>query len=139
MQPSREAFKHWLTLATHWEDVDVYGHVNNVKYYAYFDTVIDEYLVNVGGLRPSADDVVGYVVESHCHFHAPFHFQEGIEAGLRVVKISTRAVTYEIGLFGAGENQTRAHGEVVHVFVERARNVAVPIPQAIRAALERLQ
>jgi acyl-CoA thioester hydrolase len=139
MTASRSEFKTWLPLATRWEDGDVYGHVNNVKYYAYFDTVINEYLMRAGGLNPNADSVVGFVVESRCTFSAPIHFPETIEAGLRVVKLGNSSVTYRIGLFGNEENVARAVGEVVHVFVERATTQSTPIPTRIRVALALLQ
>jgi acyl-CoA thioester hydrolase len=139
MTASRSEFKTWLPLATRWEDGDVYGHVNNVKYYAYFDTVINEYLIRAGGLNPNADSVVGFVVESRCTFSAPIHFPETIEAGLRVVKLGNSSVTYRIGLFGNEENVARAVGEVVHVFVACATTQSTPIPTQIRAALALLQ
>jgi acyl-CoA thioester hydrolase len=139
MTASRSEFASWLSLATRWEDGDVYGHVNNVKYYAYFDTVINEYLMRVGGLNPNADSLVGFVVESRCTFSAPIHFPEMIEAGLRVIKLGNSSVTYRIGLFGEEENNARAVGEVVHVFVERAASKSTPIPAQIRSALAALQ
>jgi acyl-CoA thioester hydrolase len=139
MTASRSEFKTWLPLATRWEDGDVYGHVNNVKYYAYFDTVINEYLMRAGGLSPNTDSEVGFVVESRCTFSAPIHFPETIEAGLRVIKLGNSSVTYRIGLFGNEENTARAVGEVVHVFVTRATTQSTPIPTQIRAALALLQ
>lgn len=139
MTASRSEFKTWLPLATRWEDGDVYGHVNNVKYYAYFDTVINEYLIRAGGLNPNVDSVVGFVVESRCTFSAPIHFPETIEAGLRVIKLGNSSVNYRIGLFGNKENSARAVGEVVHVFVARATTQSTPIPTQIRAALALLQ
>jgi acyl-CoA thioester hydrolase len=139
MTASRSEFKSWLTFGTRWEDCDVYGHVNNVKYYAYFDTVINEYLMRAGGLNPNADEVVGFVVESRCKFFAPIHFPESIEAGLSVVKLGNSSVRYRIGLFGIEENSARAVGEVVHVFVARAAARPTPIPVRIRTALALLQ
>jgi acyl-CoA thioester hydrolase len=139
MTASRSEFKTWLPLATRWEDGDVYGHVNNVKYYAYFDTIINEYLIRAGGLNPNADSVVGFVVESRCTFSAPIHFPETIEAGLRVINLGNSSVTYRIGLFGNDENTARAVGEVVHVFVARVTTQSTPIPTRIRAALALLQ
>jgi acyl-CoA thioester hydrolase len=139
MTASRSEFKTWLPLATRWEDGDVYGHVNNVKYYAYFDTVINEYLMRAGGLKPNTDHVVGFVVESRCTFSAPIHFPETIDAGLRVIKLGNSSVAYRIGLFGNEENTARAVGEVVHVFVERETSRSTPIPMQIRVALASLQ
>jgi acyl-CoA thioester hydrolase len=139
MTASRNEFKTWLPIATRWEDVDVYGHVNNVKYYAYFDTVINEFLVREGGLTPSDDAIVGYVVESRCTFSSPIHFPEIIDAGLAVEKIGRSSVTYRIGLFGAADDKARAVGNVVHVFVDRKANQSVEIPAPLRSALASLQ
>jgi acyl-CoA thioester hydrolase len=136
MTVSREAFKAWLTVPTRWEDFDAYGHVNNVKYYAYFDTVINEYLIAQGGLNPVTDSVVGYVAESHCTFHGSFVFPEIIEAGLSVEKLGNSSVRYALGLFRQGEREARAIGYCVHVFVDRSRESPTPIPAALRAALQ---
>jgi acyl-CoA thioester hydrolase len=123
---------------TRWADNDVYGHVNNVEYYAFFDTVINRYLIEAGGLDILGGDVIGVCAESHCRFHAGFTFPETVHAGLRVGELRTRAVRYELALFSAGAAQPSATGWFVHVFVDRARRRPVAIPAALRAALERL-
>jgi acyl-CoA thioester hydrolase len=119
-------------------DNDIYGHVNNVVYYSYFDTVINEYLVRAGGLDIHDGEVVGVCAESHCNFRASLAFPETVEAGLRVGHLGRRSVRYDIGLFKAGADEPAAQGHFVHVFVERASMSPVVIPEAIRAALERL-
>jgi acyl-CoA thioester hydrolase len=119
-------------------DNDIYGHVNNVVYYSYFDTVINEYLVRAGGLDIHDGEVVGVCAESHCNFRASLAFPETVEAGLRVRHLGRRSVRYDIGLFKAGADEPAAQGHFVHVFVERASMSPVVIPEAIRAALERL-
>ena len=139
MRASRSEFKAWLPIATRWEDADVYGHVNNVKYYAYFDTVINEFLVRVGGLIPNSDVVVGYVVESRCNFFVPVRFPETVDLGLCVLQLSRSSVRYRIGVFGTGENTARAVGEVVHVFVDRTQNKSVEMPSEMRIALESIR
>ncbi len=139
MSASRSEFKSWLAIATRWEDADVYGHVNNVKYYAYFDTVINEFLIRAGGLKPNSDAIVGYVVESRCAFLAPVRFPETVDVGLIVVKLGRSSVNYRLGLFGAGEHRARAVGEAVHVFVDRAQNKSVEMPADIRSALVSIQ
>jgi acyl-CoA thioester hydrolase len=136
---TRASYPHFLTIPTRWMDNDIYGHVNNVVYYSYFDTVINEYLIRAGGLDIHGAPVIGVCAESACRYRDSFTFPEPVEAGLRVGHLGRRAVRYEIGLFKAGAEQAAAHGHFVHVFVERATMKAVPIPDGIRAALERLQ
>ncbi len=119
-------------------DNDIYGHVNNVVYYSYFDTVINEYLIRVGGLDIAAGPVIGVCVESHCRFDSALAFPEVIEAGLRVAKLGNRSARYEIALFRAGTKSSAASGYFVHVFVDRQSRKPAPIPPTIRTALERI-
>lgn len=119
-------------------DNDIYGHVNNVTYYSYFDTTINRYLIEVGGLDINNSPVVGYVVSSNCQFNKPVAYPDALEAGVRVVRIGNSSVTYELGLFRGGDAEPAALGQVVHVFVDREQNRAVAIPQNIRRALERI-
>jgi len=135
---SRRDYPHFLAIPTRWMDNDVYLHVNNVVYYSYFDTVINRYLIDAGGLDFRADPVVGIAVESMCRFHKSFAYPETVDAGLRVGHLGNSSVRYEIGLFG-GEDEARAEGHFVHVFVERDGNKPVPIPARIREALARLK
>jgi acyl-CoA thioester hydrolase len=120
-------------------DNDIYGHVNNVIYYAYFDTVINAYLIREGGLDIHDGEVIGVCAESACQYKAAFAFPEEVEAGLRVGHLGNRSVRYEIGLFKEGRDEAAAVGSFVHVFVERATMKAVPIPDGLRKALARLQ
>ncbi|MDH3597601.1 MAG: acyl-CoA thioesterase [Rhodospirillales bacterium] len=135
---TRADYPHMLAIPTRWMDNDIYGHVNNVVYYSYFDTVINEYLIREGGLDIQDGAVVGVCAESHCEFRDSFTFPETVEAGLRVGHLGRRAVRYEIGLFKEGADQPAAEGHFVHVFVDRASMTPVAIPEGIRAALERL-
>ena len=118
-------------------DNDVYGHVNNVVYYSYFDTVINAYLIGEGGLDIHAGLVIGLCVESHCSYAAALAFPETVRAGLRVAKLGTSSVRYEIGLFGSGD-EPAAEGWFVHVFVDRETRRPAPIPAGVRSALARL-
>jgi acyl-CoA thioester hydrolase len=136
--PSPADYPHRRAIATRWKDNDVYGHVNNVEYYSYFDTVINAWLVDEGGLDIHRGPVIGLCAESHCAFHAPLAFPETVQAALRVGHLGRSSVRYEIGLFGAGDERCAATGWFVHVFVEREARRAVEIPTPIRAALERL-
>jgi len=134
----RSGYRHFLAIPTRWMDNDSYGHVNNVTYYSYFDTVVNEHLVRVGGLDIGNDPVVGYVVETSCKFRKPLSFPEAIDAGLRVARLGATAVTYEIGIFRQGDDEPAATGRFVHVWVDRATQRPAPIPPRIRAALQPL-
>ncbi len=132
-----ERYAHTFTLQTRWKDNDVYGHVNNVEYYSFFDTVINEYLISSGGLDIAAGEVIGVCAESHCAYHGPLTFPETVLAGLRVGKLGRSSVRYEIGLF-RGDEQV-AEGWFVHVFVDRESRRPVELPERMRDALERLR
>jgi acyl-CoA thioester hydrolase len=135
---TRADYPHFLPIPTRWMDNDLYGHVNNVVYYSYFDTVVNRYLIDPGGLDIHKGTVVGIVAETQCRFFKSFAYPEVVDAGLRVGRLGNSSVRYEIGLFGEGEDVARAEGHFVHVFVDRESNRPVPIPATIRAALERL-
>jgi acyl-CoA thioester hydrolase len=135
----RAGYPHFLTIPTRWMDNDIYGHVNNVTYYSYFDTIINRYLIDAGGLDIQNGQVMGVAVESQCRYHRSFAYPEAVEAGLRVAHLGTSSTRYEIGLFGTGDAEARAEGYFVHVFVDRASGAPVPIPTVIRAALERIR
>ncbi|HKK55773.1 thioesterase family protein [Marinobacter sp.] len=123
-------------ILTRWMDNDIYGHVNNVTYYSYFDSVINRYLIDEGGLDIHDAPVVGFMVSSSCQFKKPVAYPETLAAGLRVLRTGTRSVTYEVAIFREGENDAAAVGEMVHVFVDRSSNRSLPIPADIRKALE---
>jgi acyl-CoA thioester hydrolase len=127
------------TIPTRWMDNDIYGHVNNVVYYSYFDTVINTWLIREGGLDIHAGAQIGLCAESHCRFLGPLVFPETIRAGLRVARLGRSSVRYEIGLFAEGHDTPAAEGSFVHVFVDRATRTPTPINATLRAALARLQ
>ena len=137
--PGRADYRHFLEITTRWGDNDVYGHVNKVEYYAFFDTAINEWLISKGGLDiHGGGGAIGVCAESHCNYLEALSFPETIEAGLRVGKLGNSSVRYEIGIFKAGEEQAGASGWFVHVFVDPQSREPVPIPEGIRAALEQL-
>lgn len=136
--PSRADYKVYYPISTRWSDNDVYGHVNNVIYYSYFDTAANRYLIEEGGLDISDGTIVGYVVNSGCEYHAPITYPEPIEAGLRVDRLGNSSVQYGLAIFREGAARAVAHGHFVHVFVDRAADKSVPIPDRLRSALERL-
>lgn len=137
--PTRGDYRVFYPLTTRWSDNDLYGHVNNVIYYSYFDSVANRYLIEEGGLDIADGRVVGYVVNSGCEYHAPISYPEAIEAGLRVDRLGNSSVQYGIAIFRQDEDSACAHGHFVHVFVERAESRSVPIPAPLREALEKLQ
>lgn len=134
----RDQYPHLAALPTRWSDNDIYGHVNNVVYYSFFDTAINQYLIAEGGLDISDGRVIGVAVETQCQFMRSLAFPELIEVGLRVGRLGRSSVRYELAIFKRGEAEASAAGHFVHVFVDRASRRSVPIPEGIRAALERL-
>jgi acyl-CoA thioester hydrolase len=134
----RDAYPHFEPMPSRWLDNDPYGHVNNVVYYALFDTVINRWLIEEGGLDIQAGDVIGVCAESHCRYREGFSFPETVDAGLRVGHLGNRSVRYEIGIFRKGRDEAAAEGWFVHVFVDRESRQPTPIPSRIRTALERL-
>jgi len=127
----RGNFPHFLEIPTRWMDNDIYGHVNNVVYYSYFDTVVNDYLVREGRLDIHAGPVIGIAVESLCRFHRSLAFPDVIDAGLRVGKLGNSSVRYEISLFRRGHAEPAATGHFVHVFVDRGSRRPLPIPAPI--------
>lgn len=136
--PVRADYRVFYPISTRWSDNDIYGHVNNVTYYSYFDTAANRYLIEEGGLDITDGSIVGYVVNSGCQYHSPVTYPEEIEAGVRVDRLGNSSVQYGIAIFRSGEEQAAAHGHFVHVFVDRLADQSVPIPQGLRQALERL-
>jgi acyl-CoA thioester hydrolase len=134
---TRARFPHFLAIPTRWMDNDVYGHVNNVVYYAYFDTVINRYLVEAG-LDIARSSAIGVCVESHCTYLRAVSFPDDLYAGLGVAHIGKSSVRYEIGIFAHGDDDASAQGWFVHVFVERDTRQATPIPARLREALQRI-
>ncbi len=134
-RPARSAYRRFLAIPTRWMDNDSYGHVNNVTYYSYFDTAVNEHLIRDGGLDIARSREIGLVVETGCRFHASLSFPETIDAGIAVTKLGTSSVVYRIGLFRQGEDAPSATGRFVHVWVDRATQAPVPVPDRIRAAL----
>ena len=131
-------YPHRLAIPSRWNDNDSYGHVNNAVYLAYFDTVINEYLVNAGGLDIAGGPVIGLCAESHCEFHGSIAFPETVQAALRVGHLGRTSVRYEIALFAGAAAEPAATGWFVHVFVDREGRRPAAIPPGLRAALERL-
>lgn len=136
--PLRDDYRHFQPLDTRWHDNDLYGHVNNVVYYGYFDSAVNRYLIERGGLDIQGGEVVGFVVSSACDYFASVAFPDRLDVGLRVGKLGNSSVQYELAIFREGETEACAAGRFVHVFVERRSNRPVPIPPRLREALQAL-
>jgi acyl-CoA thioester hydrolase len=135
----REHYRHFSALSTRWMDNDIYGHLNNVVYYSLFDSAVNRYLIDAGVLDIRVGGVIGLVVETHCNYFAPLAFPQPIDAGLRVARIGTSSVRYEIGLFAEQAPLSAASGHFVHVYVDRASRRPTPLPPAFIDALRGLQ
>jgi acyl-CoA thioester hydrolase len=136
---SRERYPHFLNIPTRWMDNDVYGHVNNVVYYSFFDTVVNEYLMRSDVLDIEKSQVIGLVVETQCRYFTPITFPDEVHAGLRVARLGRSSVRYEIGLFKNDDASAAAQGHFVHVYVEREGRKATSLPPELRAALEKIR
>ncbi|MCE4225748.1 acyl-CoA thioesterase [Methylobacterium sp. C25] len=137
-QATRADFAHFRPIATRWGDNDVYGHVNNVVYYSFFDTVVAGYHVETGLLDFETGPVIGLVVETGCRYFAPIAFPDRVEAGLRVAHLGRSSVRYEIGIFRGDETEASAQGHFVHVYVDRESRRPVPLPDNWREGLTKL-
>ena len=135
---TRADYRHFVTIGTRWMDNDIYGHINNVQYYSYFDTAVNRYLIDRDLLDIHAGDVIGLVVETQCNFFSAAAFPADIEAGLRVAHLGRSSVRYELGLFVEGRDNAIAQGHFVHVYVDRGTNRPVDLPPGLRDALSRL-
>ena len=131
----RAHYRVFYPITTRWHDNDIYGHVNNVTYYSYFDSAVNRYLIEEGGLDIHSSNTVAFVVNSSCDYRAPLAYPQQLEAGIRVEKLGNSSVVYRVGIFAVGEAQASASGSFTHVFVDRAENRSVPIPDNIRAVL----
>jgi acyl-CoA thioester hydrolase len=134
----RRDYRHFHRIETRWMDNDAYGHVNNIVYYSYFDTVVNEYLISAGALDIERSPVIGVVVETQCRFLSPLAFPQTVHAGMRVAHLGRSSVRYEIGIFADDEDAACAQGHFVHVYVDRANRRPTELPDTLRRALERL-
>jgi acyl-CoA thioester hydrolase len=132
---TRAGYPRLVPLSTRWGDNDVYGHVNNVVYYAFFDTAVNGLLVEAGALDIAEGAVIGLVVETGCRYFAPVAFPDALTAGVRVAHLGRSSVRYEIAIFAAGEDMAAAQGHFVHVYVDRRTRRPVPLPERLRAVL----
>ena len=134
----RSDYSYFHSITTRWADNDIYGHVNNVVYYSYFDTVANQYLIEFANFNPINESIIGFVVHSNCTYIKAIAYPNKIEAGLIVKKIGNSSVTYGIGIFKKGERTACAYGEFVHVFVDKKDNQPTSTPKKIREALQKI-
>jgi acyl-CoA thioester hydrolase len=135
----RSAYPVFRPISTRWMDNDVYGHVNNVVYYSWFDTAVNAYLIEQGVLDIHQGEVIGLVVETQCNYFAPLAFPQTVHAGIRVARLGTSSVRYEVGLFAEGSDEAAACGHFVHVYVDRESRRPAPLPDALKTTLETLR
>ncbi len=135
----RSAYRAFRAIGTRWSDNDVYGHVNNVVYYSWFDTAVNAHLIEQGALDIHAGPVIGLVIETQCNYFAPLAFPQTVWAGLRVAHLGSSSVRYEVGLFADGEDLAAACGHFVHVYVDRETRRPVPLPDVLKTTLETLR
>ena len=134
----RSNFPRCVDVPTRWSDNDIYGHVNNVTYYSYFDTAVNRFLIENGALDIHRDTVVGFVVETGCSYFKPIAFPDALQVGLRVAHLGTSSVRYEVALFRQGDAEAAAAGHFTHVYVDRRTGRSAPIPEAARRLLTTL-
>ncbi len=134
---SRKNYYQWISMSTRWADSDIFGHINNVKYYEYFDTAANQLLINEANFDPINAKIVGYVVHSECNYHQPILHPSDIEVGFSVNKLGTSSVQYSLAVFVTGHEQAAATGTMTHVFVDRDNEKSTAIPSNIRAVLKR--
>ena len=134
----RTAYKVFRTLGTRWMDNDAYGHVNNVVYYSWFDTAVNAYLIEQGVLDIHHGETIGLVIETQCNYFSPLAFPQTVEAGIRVARLGSSSVRYEVGLFAQGEPLTAAKGHFIHVYVDKQTRRPVPLPFNLKTVLETL-
>ena len=133
----RSDYRRFQAISTRWMDNDVYGHVNNVVYYSWFDTAVNRLLVVNDLLDIHAGQTIGLVAETGCRYFAPTAFPDEIQAGVRVAHVGTSSVRYELGMFRNDEDRAAAEGHFVHAYVVKATNTSTPIPAPMREALSR--
>jgi acyl-CoA thioester hydrolase len=134
----RSDYSYFHPITTRWADNDVYGHINNVVYYSYFDTVANQYLIEFADFNPINASIIGVVVHSNCTYIKAIAYPNKIEAGLTIKKLGKTSVTYGIGIFKKGEKAAYAYGEFVHVFVNRKDNQPTSIPKKINEAFQKI-
>ncbi|MFW1753911.1 acyl-CoA thioesterase [Acinetobacter wanghuae] len=131
----RQDYAFFLPIQTRWADNDMFGHVNNVTYYSYFDTAANALLIQHAGFDPKQSPMIGLVVNSNCQFNQELSYPEVIEVGVAIERIGRSSLTYDLAIFKQGQTEAAAQGNFVHVFVERETRKSTSIPLEMRDAL----
>lgn len=134
----RTAYRVFRSISTRWMDNDAYGHVNNVVYYSWFDTAVNAYLIEQGVLDIAHGATIGLVIETQCNYFSPLTFPQTVEAGIRVARLGSSSVRYEVGLFAQGAALTAAKGHFIHVYVDKQSRRPTPLPHNLKTVLETL-
>ncbi len=134
--PTRADLRYWLSVPTRWNDNDALGHINNVLYFRYFEAVVVDLLTREAGLDWAGAQALPYAIDVRCRFRRPLAFPDVVDAGLSICSLGTSSATYSIALFAAGSQELAAYGHFVHVWVDRASERPVPIPNDVRAVYE---
>ncbi len=136
---TRQDYHFFCDISTRWADNDIYGHVNNVVYYAYFDSIVNTFLIQQGGLNIHDGNIIGLAVNSQCNYFSPVAFPDSLEGGFRVNRIGTSSVEYGVGIFKTGEDNVSAEGTFTHVYVDRESRRPIPLDGQLREALDNLR
>ena len=141
-RPGREDYKVWRQATTRWADDDVYGHMNNARYFELIDTAVNAHLADATGVDIRTLSAVGVVAEVSCRYFREVGYPEPIDLGLAVERIGRSSVTYRIGIFQGDGDEAAAEGRFVHVYVANtdrdSGRPTTPIPDVIRTVLEPL-
>ncbi|MEX1667497.1 acyl-CoA thioesterase [Zhongshania guokunii] len=136
--PRRDEYPHFCEIQTRWHDNDVYQHVNNVIYYSFFDTAVNQHLIASGALDIATSAAIGLVIETQCQYFSSVSFPDQVSVGLKVIHLGNSSVRYETALFRNDESTAAAKGHFVHVYVDRKSNRPVAIPDPVREVLKGL-
>lgn len=138
-RPTRTEFVKYYPITTRWMDNDVFGHVNNVQYYSYYDTVINRFLLEESDVNFLTGDIAAFIVHSQCFYHQSFAYPDNIEGAVKINKIGNSSVEYGVAIFLPGTNECAAHGTMTHVFVNKSTQKPIPIPDSLRQVFSHFQ
>ncbi|MGD9837100.1 MAG: acyl-CoA thioesterase [Afipia sp.] len=134
----RSGYAYFQLMTTRWMDNDSYRHMNNTTYYSFFDSIVNQYLIENGALDVEKSEVIGLVAETMCRYFRSVGFPSRLDVGLRASHIGNSSVRYEVALFRGDDNEASAQGHLVHVYVERASGRPVPIPEKLKLVVKPL-
>jgi acyl-CoA thioester hydrolase len=132
-------FPYHCTITTRWSDNDAYGHINNVVFYSFFDTAVNQWLISVGALDIETSEAIGLVVETTCRYRKPLAYPQDVVVGIRLAHLGNTSVRYDLAVFGSGDDEAAAEGQFTHVYVARKTGRPVPVPSALRIAAEAIK